>query len=392
MPNAQPPTTASLLTPPGEGGIGVIRVAGPGAVALAQSMFRGRRPVELAQTAGQLLYGHLMKGGEPLDEVLVAVVDARPEWGVVEINCHGGIVAVERILAELEARGVRRVPADSSADAPLDAIQREAAVLIPGAPSKAAVRMLLAQYHGELSRAIREIASLPAGDAAAALDRLSETARLGFALCRPTRVVIAGSPNTGKSTLFNALIGQARAIVTDIPGTTRDYITETIVIDGLPFELVDTAGLRDTDHVVEIEGINRARIQISEADVVLFMLDASAGETAAAEGDRILADIERAHGGRPGAVIRVVNKIDLAPAPPPASDLAISALRGDGIRELERRLLHLTAGSVRYAGGAMVFTARQLQAIDSARAELRTGEAEAFRSRLLGLLVRRNEE
>ena len=348
-----------LLTPPGEGGIGVIRVAGPGAIALVQAMFRGRRPVEFAQAGGALLYGHLVnESGEPLDEVLVAVIDPCAESGSVEINCHGGIVATGRILAELDARGVRRVPADSVADAALDPIQREAAALIPAARSTAAVRMLLAQYRGELSRALREIESMPAAEAAAARDRLRQTARLGIALCRPTRVVIAGPPNTGKSTLFNALVGQARAIVTDVPGTTRDYITETIAIDGLPFELVDTAGLRDTDHVIEIEGINRARVQISEADVVLYMLDASA---VASDSDEVLADVERAHGGRPGCVIRVLNKIDLAPAHAPASDVAISALRGDGIAELERRIIHAVAGSARYTGGPMIFTERQLE-------------------------------
>ena len=382
--------SASLITPPGEGGIGVIRVIGPGAVALVQAMFRGKRPADLAKGTGRLHYGHLLHAAEVLDEVLVAVIDSSAESQAVEINCHGGIAAVERILAELAARGAQRMPAESLADDRLDAIQQEAASLIPRAQSKVAVKMLLAQHAGGLSRRIREIAEMQPAEAAGALRHLCGTARLGLALCSPRRIVIAGSPNTGKSTLFNALIGQARAIVTDIPGTTRDYLTETVVLGGVPFELVDTAGLRDTDHIVEVEGINYARQQISAANLVLLVLDASRPITA--DERQMLADVEAVRRQGCPAVLYVLNKVDLLGAEQPSMGvepaICVSALIGTGLECLETRIVETTVGAVSYDGGPMVFTARQLAAIEAALAAVEQGDPRSCRNELLPLLAK----
>jgi len=348
---------AAVITPPGEGGISVVRLTGPNALALAQGIFRGKRPADLKQNIGKLHYGHLVKGEEVLDEVLLTVLDD----GALEINCHGGIVAVERVMAELERRGAKRVHTDVAAADRLDAVQHEAAAAIPRAQSRPAVKMLLEQYHGRLSRAVESIAQMPPHEAATALAGIKATARLGMALCTPKRIVIVGSPNAGKSTLFNTLLGHSRAIVTHIPGTTRDFISDTVVLDGIPFELVDTAGLRDTDHVIEREGVRVSRQQISAADVVLFIFDASGPSNP--QDDRIFAQLRSAV----APVLVAANKIDLLhqpyPPQPIAPDVWISAETGAGIGDLEARIVRAAVGDATYTGGPAVFTQRQLALI-----------------------------
>ena len=360
---------AALLTPPGEGGIGVIVLDGRGAVPLAQAMFRARRPAELGATPGRLHYGHLLADGEVLDEVLVCVVPGEGGGQRVEINCHGGIVAVERVLAELRRRGAQVLHGDDLPDASLDAVQREAAIAIPRARSRLAVRMLLEQYRGGLSRELRAIVMLEAADAAARIDRLLACSRLGLALCSPPRLVIAGSTNTGKSSLFNALIGQARAIVTEVPGTTRDFLTDVVAIGDVPFELVDTAGLRETDHLVEIEGIRCSREQISRADVVLLLMEA--GRPPTRDELRLHAELEAS--GVP--LVAVLNKIDLLPAgtPPAGADARISALTGAGLPDLEARIVEAAVGALRYDGGPMAFTRRQVDLLGQAGVAVAAG-------------------
>jgi len=390
----KPETAAAVITPEGEGGIGVIKVVGKGAFALVQALFRkGRRNVRpdgptarpellsegLGAGVGKLHYGHMVRDGEVLDEVLVAVIEAGEECQSVEVNCHGGIAAVERVMGALHEAGAVRVPGGAlpAGDCRLDAIQREAAIEIPRARSRQAVRMLLAQHRGELSRELRKAAQLPAAQAAEILSRLEAAARLGLALCTPKRVVIAGSPNTGKSTLFNALLGRARAIVADVPGTTRDYICDTLVIEGVPFELVDTAGLRETDHAIEIEGIRCAREQVSAADIVVLVMDAS----------RPLDAEERAMlAAMPANGLRVLNKTDLLPegAARAAADVEISAQTGAGIDELEVRIVQAAVGGLRYSGGPAVFTQRQFSAVRAARAAAGNGD-ERFRN-IIGAL------
>jgi tRNA modification GTPase len=369
---------AAVITPPGEGGIGVIRLTGRDAPALVQEFFRGKRPAHLlAEGAGRKLhYGHLVKDDEVLDEVLVTVTRPGAEDPAVEINCHGGIVAVERVMVELERRGAERVPADVAVDSQLDAAQREAAVAIPRALSRQAVRMLLEQYNGALSRAVCNAGQMAPRAAVDALVRIEATARLGMAFCRPSRVVIVGAPNAGKSTLFNALVGHSRAIVTHIPGTTRDFISDVVVIAGLPFELIDTAGLRKTDHVVEREGVRVSHEQISSADIVVLVFDATLEP-----GDE--QEQMRTQRAMPGAwTIVAANKMDLLGGGVPSfagdADICISAATGAGLADLEARIVGAAVGSESCSGGAAVFTQRQLHLISSALEAARRGD-EAFR-------------
>jgi len=340
----------------------VIRLMGPDAPALMAQVFRGKRSGHPARAIGRLHYGHLVKGDDTLDEVLVAAIDEH----TVDINCHGGVVAVERVMAELQRLGAARVRADAAPALGLDAVQREAAAAIPGARSRPAVRMLLEQYRGELSRAVRAAADMPPRRAAAALAPLRFGARLGMALCTPGRIVIVGSPNAGKSTLFNLLLGQSRAIVTHIPGTTRDFISDTAVIRGVPFELVDTAGLRDSGHIIEREGVRLSHEQIGAADVVLLIFDAA--RSPSAEDERILASV----GDAPAHLIVVANKIDLLDGGPPTGairpDICISAETGAGINDLEAAIVRASVGDQTYAGGPMVFTRRQFELVGAAHA------------------------
>jgi len=378
--------SAAILTPPGEGGIGVIRLAGPQALNILQKLFRGKRNVNLSdpQQTANLHYGHLVHNGETLDEVLIAVIDTTPASQTADINCHGGIIAVERVMKALVENGAQRVPAAQLLDSTLDAIQREAAMLIPRALSRQTVRMLLAQHSGALSDTIREIAELPPPQAAARLRELKDTARLGLALCNPRRIVIAGSPNTGKSTLLNALVGSARAIVTEIPGTTRDFISETIVVRGLPVELIDTAGLRETDHIIEMEGIRGSRMQIEKADAVLFLLDAS--RPTSDDEQQLLAELR----GSRLPLLVLANKIDIANEIKPhecctpinTADICISAKTGAGLQQLEQRLLQIITGGATFTGGPVIFTERQLDIIQNSIAAAESGD-KSFRQTLL---------
>ena len=367
---------AAIITPPGEGGIAVIRLTGAGAPPIVRSMFRGKHPADPAaeDAGGRLHYGHIVNGDEVLDEVLLTVIRAGGEDAIVEVNCHGGIVAVERVMAALERCGAERVRADVPVDSPLDAVQREAAIAIPRALSRQTVRMLLEQYNGALSRAVRDIEQLAPRPAAHALARLEATARLGRALCEPGRVVIVGRPNAGKSALFNAILGHSRAIVTHIPGTTRDFISDVVVIGGVPFELVDTAGLRETDHVVEREGVHLSYEQISSADIVVFVFDAARRQDA--EREQMRAELTSAG----ASTIVVANKMDLLASDvcAPDADVCISATTGAGLADLEARIVDDAVGGEAYSGGAAVFTQRQLDVISSALEAAERGD-ETFR-------------
>ena len=374
---------AAVITPPGEGGIGVIQLAGAGSPAVVQAIFRSRRPADPASSPERLHYGHIVHEGEELDEVLVALADTSPAGCAFEINCHGGIVAVERIMAALETLGVSRIQ-QPPADEHLDAIQQEAAQALPRALSRQAVRLLLEQHGGALSRELESAIRLDESDAGRLLERLLETASLGIALCEPRRVVIAGSPNAGKSTLFNALVGHARAIVTEVPGTTRDYISEFIVLAGVPLEIVDTAGLRETDHIVEREGVRISREQIALADLVLLLIDAAAPH------DADLAAVRRLARREGAGMLIVANKIDLpgaARAHLDFADSSVSAATSEGIGELEKRMVQAVAGNSSYTGGPAVFTPRQRDRISAALDACTSGDA-AFRGILSGVMHR----
>lgn len=332
-------TIAAIATAPGEAGIAILRVSGPGAFHIADRVFAGtRKPSEAP--ANTVLYGQLVAAetGAPIDEVILLTFRAPRSYtreDVIEIQGHGGRVTVRRMLRAVLACGARLAePGEFTRRAFLngriDLVQCEAVADLIRAQSDRAAAAALEQLNGVTSHSIECIYNdlidldadieatmdfvedeLPPGINAALHERLNacrasvktllDTWEEGHLLREGATVVISGEPNVGKSTLMNRLLGRARSIVTDIPGTTRDTIEEQLVIGGAPIRLVDTAGLREADCAVEREGIRRAESAMQAADVNLYVLDGSrplaqaeAGRLAALRGARSLVVINKA--------------------------------------------------------------------------------------------------
>ena len=373
-------TFAAAITPPGEGGIGIISVVGRRAVEIVDTVFQPARGVRLSQSPpGRLLYGRIIDEDRALDEAIVTICPTNESLSgepTVEINCHGGIAAVRAVLACIVARGAveaewHELLARAAFKGALDAIQAEAVEALPSAFSPLAAQMLIDQWNGSLSRAIMAIASqLQDGDArqgTSALSALLQTSDFGIALVRPRRAVIVGPTNAGKSTLFNAIVGHQRVIVADVPGTTRDAVAEIIILDGIPFELTDTAGLRDTDHIVEIESVKGTWRRIAEADIVVMLFDGS--REATPDDWATVEDIDVS------CIVPAINKCELPQIIDPdevsrrcnCAPCLISALEGAGLEEFEARLVAgIRHSSVYSPGDAIVFTKRQRDALRDA--------------------------
>ncbi|HRU06510.1 MAG TPA: 50S ribosome-binding GTPase [Candidatus Brocadiia bacterium] len=371
--------TVTRLTPPGEGGITVLRLAGPDAARVLAALFVSPRRASLASAApGQLLYGRLVHEGQTLDEAIVCRAPSPQEQCVYEINCHGGAVPARRVLEALAAFGVRQNTWSQDVDerrrnGEMDAVQAEAGKLLPRALTRDAAAMLLAQSRGALSRLLRHAADRAAQDPALAASALQEAllaAPHGRRLAQPARVAVAGRPNAGKSSLVNALLRAPRVIVSPHPGATRDTIEAECEIAGLPVLLIDTAGVRPASDHVEQQAVARALGAVAAADAVLLVLDASQPLTPP--------DTELLVRTRPIPRRLVLNKSDLPPAispgdlasepgPPP---LAVSAATGQGIASLEQAIRDLLIGRPADLAGPVPFTERQENLIRQACAAL----------------------
>ncbi len=305
-------TIAAISTPVGNGGIAIIRISGERAIEIADSVFSKKI---LDAPTHTVHYGYILNdSGERVDEVLLTLMRAPKSFtceDVVEISTHGGNIASHRVLDTLIRAGARMAePGEFTKRAFLngriDLSQAEAVIDIINAKNAMSQRSAMSQLDGSLSREIKsargELVSLAArmqvlidypdedledittdeigntsSAAAAKLQTLLDTADSGRIIKDGIRTAIAGKPNVGKSSLLNALAGTDRAIVTDIAGTTRDIIEESINLDGVPLVLIDTAGIHDTEDTVEKIGVEKSRRSIDEADLVLVMLDSSAG-------------------------------------------------------------------------------------------------------------------
>ena len=302
---------AAIATAQGEGGIAIVRVSGPGAKTLLSKAFSPKKPGPMR--SHQMRYGFAVDGeGKPIDECMAVFMKAPNTYtrqDLFEIHCHGGRAAARAVLSRVLSLGAR--VADSGEftlraflNGRMDLSEAEAVMGLIRADSEAARRMSLSQLTGGVSRFVLEArdaltrmlsAIEAAGDfpdevdeAVTAGEVLEEAKRLSTAIAgrcneqgarmvrEGVRVAICGRPNVGKSSLLNALLGSSRAIVTDIPGTTRDVLTERMTISGLPVLLSDTAGQRETGDAVERIGVTRAREEMQNADVVLLLLDGSA--------------------------------------------------------------------------------------------------------------------
>lgn len=365
-------TIAAISTPVGEGGIGIVRVSGPASLPIAQSIFQAKSNGGLK--SHRFSYGAVVHPatGDLLDEAMLVFMKAPHSYtreDVLEIQCHGGTLVVSRLLSLVLAQGARLAePGEFTKRAFLngriDLVQAEAVMDVIASRTDAALALAQHQREGLLSGRIgavkdgilyalayvEALIDFPEEDidvavesdvlgrvtpALAELSALIEGFDEGRVLRDGVSVVIAGKPNVGKSSLLNTLLKEQRAIVTSVPGTTRDVIEEVVNINGLPVKLLDTAGIRESRDQVEQEGIRLSLDRIPKADLVLFVVDASSSFT---EED---AAILRAIGSK--SLILVRNKSDLPacealPAAGDAPCVAISTVTGAGIAELRNAI------------------------------------------------------
>ncbi|MBU0491470.1 MAG: tRNA uridine-5-carboxymethylaminomethyl(34) synthesis GTPase MnmE [Chloroflexi bacterium] len=437
-------TIAAIATPIGEGGIGIVRLSGPDAGPILRQVFapaRATAPLE----PRRLVYGHVVDPvtGERIDEVLAVFMPAPHTYtrqDVAEIQSHGGIVPLQRILALVLREGARLAePGEFTLRAFLNGRltldQAEAVLDIVQARTAAALRVAVDQLGGRLTGPVRQVRTnliealayltaaidfpedeIPPHDLAAALrdarqhiTALLATADQGRVYRQGVRTAIVGRPNVGKSSLLNALLRESRAIVTPVPGTTRDTLEEVLNLHGVPFVLVDTAGITQSDDMVEQLGVERSRRAIAQADLVLLVVD---GSEPLDDRDQAIAGLV---GGR--TALLVVNKSDLpavadltaltqdenitqtaaalSAAPwgaaavgrlgePQSASMSylrgretvrLSALTGDGLDALEAAMVEaVLGGQVLASDAALVTNPRHQEALSRAAASLASAE------------------
>ena len=387
-------TLAAISTPLGEAGIGIVRLSGPLACAIARRLFRPHRPRPQWQSH-RLSLGHIVDPqGEIVDEVMVTLMRAPHTYtreDVVEINCHSGYGVLRRILDLALAAGARLArPGEFTLRAflsgRLDLTQAEAVLEVIRARTATHLQVAAAHLHGGLGRRLAQVrqdlldllarveaaldfpeeaGELPPASVQAGLDlqvrslqALADSYEAGRLLREGLLVVIAGRPNVGKSSLLNRLLDMERAIVTEIPGTTRDLVEESVTLGGVVVRFSDTAGLRPPQDRVEELGIARTRERLGQADLVLYLVDAST--PAAPEDAASLAELA----GQPGLV--VLNKMDLesrlsadelsGSTPWPLTK--ISAKTGQGIEALRAAIVAQALGGGLKVQGEVITQAR----------------------------------
>jgi tRNA modification GTPase len=365
-------TIVAIATPPGRGGIGVVRLAGTRALEIALPMLRLKHELE----PGRAVFGELVEQSRRIDEVVVTHF-AKPHSyttdDVIEISAHGSPVVLRHIVELCVAAGARLAePGEFTMRAFLngriDLTQAEAVRDLIDSQTLYQAKVAAQQLEGSLSRRLQPIkqklveliAVLEAGidfaeddvsvmpdatilrhiaDVRAPLEQLSATFAYGKIVHEGLTLAIVGRPNVGKSSLFNRLVERERAIVTATPGTTRDLVSETVAIGGIPVKLVDTAGIRDALDEAESLGIRKSMEALADADLVLVVLDSSQAE--ASEDEKLLSLAE----GRP--VIVVGNKCDLGTSgllPFRDQSIRTSAVTGEGIAELRAAILRHVGG------------------------------------------------
>ncbi len=402
-------TIAAISTPLGQSGIGIVRLSGPDALEIAGRYFVGKVSLTGAEDR-KLYYGKFVEGGEEVDEVLVSVMRAPHSYtteDVVEFNCHGGGVVTRRVLSVLLSGGARQAERGEFTKRAflggrMDLAQAEAVIDLVGARTDCERRAAFSQLDGKLSEKLSELRSSLIGSLSlieASLDFSDEDIEIGIQdivrslsgvlgqidsligsystgrfLRDGVKTVLVGKVNVGKSSLMNSLLGEDRAIVTCVPGTTRDTLEEWVDIDGVAFRIIDTAGLRDTEDVVEVEGRRRTVMHLGEADLVLAVVDASGP----LDGE----DLEVGRHVFSRRKIVVLNKCDLGLRVDVSSvnevfgggrRVEVSALTGHGMAELRADMVDELLGNRSAAPESVMLTReRHRDCLGKARSDLQS--------------------
>lgn len=401
-------TIVAISTPLGEGGIGIIRLSGGDAIAIADRLFLSLSGKKLSEAKSHTIsHGFIVDpgSGERVDEVLVSVMRAPRTYtreDVVEINCHGGMLPLRTILQLVAHEGCRHAtPGEFTQRAFLngriDLSQAEAVMDLIHAKTEKAEKLALSQLEGQLSEKIHdlreritqvcvhveayidfpeeEIALMVAEEMAKAMEAIGKELSVlsrgydeGRLFREGVSAAIVGKPNVGKSSLLNSLIQKDRAIVTAIPGTTRDVIEEHLNISGLPLRIMDTAGIRETHDLAETEGVRRSLKAIEGADLVIAVFDAARPLD---DADREI--IEKVKAKR---TVFVCNKSDIGAQEVslPSPSVRVSALRDEGMEELKAAItnLFLTRAEGGTGEGITVTNIRHRDSIDRAAESLKT--------------------
>ncbi|MBX7141433.1 MAG: tRNA uridine-5-carboxymethylaminomethyl(34) synthesis GTPase MnmE [Chitinophagales bacterium] len=399
-------TIVALSTPPGTGAIGVIRLSGASAISIAEKVFSGKKLSE--QPSHTLHHGFIKNGDEVIDEVVIGIFKAPHSYtteDVIEISCHGSDFIIQKIISLLIEKGARTAkPGEFTMRAFLngrmDLAQAEAVADLIAAQTQASHDMALNQMRGGYSSELKNLrfelihfASLleleldfSEEDVQFAershllkllekinseLDKLIRSFELGNVIKNGVTTVIAGRPNAGKSTLLNALLNEERAIVSEIPGTTRDTIEENLNINGILFRLIDTAGIREAHDVIEKIGVERTMEKISSSTLLLYVFDVSEMTIPEVKDDlsRFSRDASK--------LIMVVNKIDkglpaekVLPLEAFPSVAFVSSLNRENIDSLRRMMFEKIAGEQTNLESAVVTNARHVEALKKTKAIL----------------------
>jgi len=416
-------TIVALSTPPGVGAIGVIRLSGPKAIAISEKILPG---LKLQEAVSHTMHvGIIRDGNNVLDEAVAGIFKAPHSFSredVVEISCHGSPYILQKVLQLLLSKGARLAkPGEFTMRAFLngrfDLSQAEAVSDLIASETQAAHDLAMNQMRGGFSNELKTLreelvhfASLieleldfSEEDVEFAnrlqllnlLDKiqkkiaaLCESFRLGNVLKNGVSAVIAGRPNAGKSTLLNALLNEERAIVSDIPGTTRDTIEETLIINGIAFRLTDTAGIRTAADSIEKQGVERTMQKIEQAAIVVYLFDADEFSS-----DEVSEDLMKLKKGEAIPVLPVANKIDIREEMEYINKFnhieglsLISAKNGHGIAELKKNLYETVVQGINISEGVILSNARHYEALQATLKNLQAAQ-QGIEAKLSGELV-----
>ena len=396
-------TIAAIATAPGEGGIGIIRISGSKSLQVAEEIFKSVSGKKISEyNLRTLIYGNIFDGEKRIDEVLTAYMKGPNSYtgeDVIEINCHGGFISVKKILELILSKDVRLADAGEFTkraflNGRIDLSQAEAVIDVIKSRTDKAQEVAQNQLEGSLAKKIKDLrfkvtevlaqieVSIDFSDEdvedvtykeieekalelKTEIKKLYDSAESGKILRDGLKTVIIGKPNVGKSSLLNSILGENRAIVTEIPGTTRDVIEEFVNIKGIPLKIVDTAGIRETEDIVEKIGVQRSKESIESADLVIIVLDSSKHLT-----DE---DIEILQSAKAKKTIVLLNKIDLEQVIDEAKIeefvgkenlIKISALKNEGIEQIHDKIEAMVfKGDIKTSSDVVITNSRHKDAL-----------------------------